>query len=240
MHKFGYTAESLLKDKVEGFEKELESQNKLTTIRIDNLEKYINENNDLDNLREIKFLNFDSEGEAETHVLVNAKLFIDINKLLADFSINLKYLEQESKNKLLEQRKEIILEATKIIEERERIKRNEFQKQMIDQLQTCRTEAVRDVIQLLYQKGLFDNFENKDSVFEKYLAFTDQYLLEKYGNEIKFSDTEVYYLSDLNYSVREDILFRLQEIGYKDVVDMRHRMKLTDSEIEYVLFPQSG
>ena len=73
-------------------------------------------------------------------------------------------------------------------------------------------------------------------MFEKYLNFTDEYLLEKYGKEIKVSEDEIYYISDLKYSVREDIVARLREIGFKDVVDMRHRMKLTETEINFILF----
>ena len=118
IHMFGYSAESLLNEQIHQFQKDLEAQSKLLNVRMYNLEEYINENNDLDNLREIKFK------DGETHILVNAKLFKDINKQLEDLKINQKYLEQESKNKLQEQRKEIILEATNIIDERSRVERN--------------------------------------------------------------------------------------------------------------------
>ena len=55
-----------------------------------------------------------------------------------------------------------------------------------------------EIIQLFYDKGLFDNYKNKDQIFEKYLIFTDEYLLKKYGNEIKIGE-DIYYLSDLDY-----------------------------------------
>ena len=102
-------------------------------------------------------------------------------------------------------------------------------------MEKCKNQAVKDVIQLLYNKGLFDLFENKDQIFHDYLTFTNQYLLEKYGKEIKTSDG-VYYLSDLDYSTREDIVKCLKKDEYKDIVDLKYRMKLTDTEINFILF----
>ena len=72
---------------------------------------------------------------------------------------------------------------------------------------------------------MFDSFENKDQIFKSYLTF----------KEIKTSD-DVYYLSDLDYSTREDIVKCLQKGEYKDIVDLKYRMKLTTSEINFILF----
>ena len=229
VHMFGYSAESLLNDQMQQFQKDLEAQSKLSNLRIDKLEEYINESNDLDNLQEIQFR------DGETHVLVNAKLFKDINKQLEDLKINQKYLEQESKNKLQEQRKEIILEATNIIEERSRVERNKFEKQLITELSTCKTEAIKDTIQILYNKGLFDSYENKDQILQNYLSFSDEYLLKKYGKEIKIGE-DIYYLSDLDYNIRDTIISKLKDNNYTDIVDLKHRMKLTDTEINFILF----
>ena len=102
-------------------------------------------------------------------------------------------------------------------------------------MEKSKNQAVKDVIQLLYSKGLFDSFENKDQIFQSYLTFSNQYLLEKYGTEIKTSDG-VYYLSDLDYSTREDIVKCLKKDEYKDIVDLKYRMKLTTSEINFILF----
>ena len=63
-----------------------------------------------DNLQSVQEINFD---DGETKVVVNAKLFLDINKNIEDLKINLKYLEQDVKNKVLEKKKEIILDAAK-------------------------------------------------------------------------------------------------------------------------------
>ena len=235
IHKFGYSAESLQKDKIENLEKEFESQTKLFNIKLNISDKLEN----FENLQSVQEINFD---DGETKVVVNAKLFLDINKDTAklatqieDLKINLKYLEQDVKNKFLEKKKEIILDAAKLVEEQQTILRNHFERNLILELEKCKNQTVKDTIQLLYNKGLFDSFENKDQIFIEYLYFSDEYLLEKYGTEIKTSDG-VYYLSDLDYSTREDILKCLKIDKYKDIVDLKYRMKLTDTEINFILF----
>ena len=235
IHKFGYSAESLQKDKIENLEKEFESQTKLINIKLidisDKLENFDNLQNTELRVQEI---NFD---DGETKVVVNAKLFLDINKSIEDIKTNLKYLEQDVKNKFLEKKKEIILDAAKLVEEQQTILRNHFERNLISELEKCKNQTVKDTIQLLYNKGLFDSFENKDQIFNEYLYFSDEYLLEKYGKEIKTSDG-VYYLSDLDYSKREDILKCLKVDEYNDIVDLKYRMKLTDTEIDFILFEE--
>ena len=91
-----------------------------------------------------------------------------------------------------------------------------------------RRKIKKEIIQLLYDKGLFDSYPNKDQVFEPYLIFTDEYLLNKYGNEIKINN-DIYYLSDLNYETsRENIIIALIKQEKLDMVDIKYRMKLTD------------
>ena len=107
----------------------------------------------------------------------------------------MKYLEQDIKNKLTEKKKEIISEAVKQANEQQVISHNHFERNIFVELEKCKNQAVKDTIQLLYNKGLFDSFENKDQIFHEYSTFTNQYLLEKYGTEIQTSDG-VYYLSD--------------------------------------------
>ena len=53
--------------------------------------------------------------------------------------------------------------------------------------------------------------------------------------KIKRSDG-VFYLSDLHYSTREDIMKCLKKDEYKDIVDLKHRMKLTDTELNFKFF----
>ena len=232
IHKFGYSAESLQKDKIENLEKELESQTKLLNIKLIDMQSTIN--GMTDNLQSVQEIIFD---DGETKVVVNAKLFLDINKSIEDVKINLKYLEQDVKNKFLEKKKEISLDAAKLVEEQQTILRNHFERSLISELEKCKNQAVKDTIQLLYNKGLFDSFENKDQIFNEYLYFSDEYLLEKYGKEIKTSDG-VYYLSDLDYSTREDIVKCLKRDEYNDIVDLKYRMKLTDTEINFILFKE--
>ena len=229
IHKFGYSAESLQKDKIENLEKEFESQTKLFNIKLINISDKLE---NFENLQSVQEINFD---DGETKVVVNAKLFLDINKNIEDLKINLKYLEQDVKNKFLEKKKEIILDAAKLVEEQQTILRNHFERNLISELEKCKNQTVKDTIQLLYNKGLFDSFENKDQIFIEYLYFSDEYLLEKYGKEIKTSDG-VYYLSDLDYSTREDIVYSLKIDEYKNIVDLKYRMKLTDTEINFILF----
>ena len=70
--------------------------------------------------------------------------------------------------KLLEKRKEIISEAVKQAHEQQAFLRNHFERNIFVELEKCKNQAVKDTIQLLYNKGLFDLFENKDQIFHDY------------------------------------------------------------------------
>ena len=237
IHKFGYSAGNLQQDKIENLEKELESQTKLSNLKLNDMQSTMNGMTDnLQNtegaLRQQE-ISFD---DGETKVVVNAKLFLDINKNIEDLKINIR-IEQDVKKKILEKKKRNNLDAAKLVEEQQTILRNHFERNLISELEKCKKQTIKDVIQLLYNKGLFDSFENKDQIFNEYLYFSDEYLLEKYGKERKTSDG-VYYLSDLDYSTREDILKCLKIDEYKDIVDLKYRMKLTDTEINFILFEE--
>ena len=99
VHKFGYSAESLQKDKSENLQNELESQTKLFNIKLNNISDKLE---NFENLQSVQEINFD---DGETKVVVNAKLFLDINKNIEDLKINLKYLEQDVKNKIFRKEK---------------------------------------------------------------------------------------------------------------------------------------
>ena len=73
----------------------------------------------------------------------------------------MKFLEQETKNKLLEKKKEIILDAAKLIEEQQTKLRNHFERNLILELEKSKNQAVKDVIQLFCKIGLFDSFEKQ-------------------------------------------------------------------------------
>ena len=151
IHKFDYSAENLQKDKIENLENELESQTKLINIKLndvsDKLETYINEFKEQHTelrtemrVEEIQFTN------NETQIVVNAKLFLDINKSREDIKINLKHLEQDIKNKELEKKKEIISEAVKQVNEQQVILRNHFERNLISELEKSKNQAVKDTI----------------------------------------------------------------------------------------------
>ena len=98
----------------------------------------------------------------ETNIIINAKLFLDINKSIEDIKINVKYSEQDIKNKLLEKKKESISEAVTQVNEQQVILRNHFERNLYSELEKSKNQAVKDTIQLLYNRGLFELFENKD------------------------------------------------------------------------------
>ena len=127
------------------------------------------------------------------------------------------------------------MDDAKLVEEQQTILRNHIKSNLISGLEKCKSEAVEDAIQLLYIKGLFDSFESINQKFQPYLTFTNQYLLEKYGTEIRISDG-VYHLSLLDYSTRENLVTCLKKVEYIDTADVKYRRKLTTIEINFILF----
>ena len=100
---------------------------------------------------------------------------------------------------------------------------------ILNSLDQNKITITNNIIQLLYNKGLFDQ------AFANYLTFSESYLKEKYGKTKPTSDGE-YYLSDLEYSTRQSILESLKKDSYKDLVDMKYRMKLTSNGNKFHFF----
>ena len=75
---------------------------------------------------------------------------------------------------------------------------------ILNNLDQNKVTITNNIIQLLYDKSLFDSFPNKDQAFAKYRTFSEIYLKEKYGKTIPTSDCENY-LSDLENSTTESI-----------------------------------
>ena len=144
IHKLCYSAESLQKDKIENLEKELESQTKLINIKLNDMQSTIN--GMTDNLQNVQEINFD---DGETKVVVNAKLFLDINKIIEDLKINLKYLEQDVKNKIFRKEKRNNFGCCQVSGRTTNHFRNHFQRNLISELEKCKNETVKDTIQLL-------------------------------------------------------------------------------------------
>ena len=104
--------------------KKQETQTKLIKLKLNDLSEK--------NFKNGQQLTFDN---GETKVLVNAKMFVDINKSIADMKINLKYLEQDVRNEFLEKKKIIYLVAAKLVKEQQVILRNCFEKNLISELE---------------------------------------------------------------------------------------------------------
>ena len=252
MHKFGYSNDQLKLREYQALKDMIKSQETLSQIAHSKLKE------DLENTRgalhELENHENAIDPQEIQNVLLNSKLIGDIYSQFSDLSNTINKLEQSIKKSLTEQKTTIINEVLNLID------RNNFETlttqnlkftsgpgqpgmilnedemyKIFNSLQNNKITITKDIIQLLYDKGLFDSFPNKDRAFEKYLTFSETYLLEKYGKTIPTSDGE-YYLSDLEYSTRKSIIESLKKDSYTDIVDMRHRMKLTPTEMNFILY----
>ena len=218
------------------FENEIENH-------IENQEKLIEE----------KMLDQTLDPQEVQDVSLNTKLINYIYSQFSDLSKTINKIEENMKKSFTEQRTALVNEVLNLIHN------NSFEMLTVHNLKFLSTPGqagmilnedemyklfnglhenkitiTKNIIQLL-DKGLFDSFPNKDQAFEQYLTFSEAYLLEKYGKTIPTSDGE-YYLSDLEYSTRQSILESLKKDSYKDLVDMKHRMKFTPMEINFILY----
>ena len=187
------------------------------------------------------------------NVLLNTKLLNDIYSQFSDLSKTINKLEQSMKKSFAEQRTALVNEVLNLLHNNSFemlvrnlkflssvgqagmiLNENEINK-IFNNIDQNKITITNNIIQLLYDKGLFDSFPNKDQAFANYLTFSECYLKEKYGKTLPTSDGE-YYLSDLEYSTGQSILDSLKKDSYKDLVDMKHRMKLTPTEINFILY----
>ena len=183
--------------------------------------------------------------------LLNTKLINDIYCQFSDLSKTINKLEQNMKKSFAEQRTALVNEVLNLIHnnsfEMLTVRNLKFISQagMIlneneinnipHSLDQNKITITNNIIQLLHNKGLFDSFPNKDQAFANYLTFSETFLKEKYGKTIPTSDGE-YYLSDLEYSTNQSILESLKKDSYKDLVDLKHRMILPPTEINFILY----
>ena len=133
---------------------------------------------------------------------------------------------------------DILKLATKMIHSEKKMLECETKlEQVQDALSNTVSEGkfIKNMIQLLYDRGLFENFPIKDQVFESYLSFNEDYLLKKYGKEIVL-DGNIYYLSPLEQETpRENIIQGINNNETIDMVDLKHRMELTKIEISRII-----
>ena len=260
LHKFGYSSEQLKLREYQELKDMIKSQEKLAQITHSKLKEDLQRDfeNDTENQVEEKMLDAKAHQTLDPQeiqdVLLNTKLMNDIYSQFSDLSKTINKLEQSMKKTFAEQRTALVNEVLNLIHNNSFemltvrnlkflssvgqagmiLKENEFNN-ILNSLDQNKFTITNNIIQLLYDKGLFDSFPNKDQAFANYLTFSESYLKEKYGKIIPTSDGE-YYLSDLEYSTRQSILESLKKDSYKDLVDMKHRMKLTPTEINFILY----
>ena len=263
LHKFGYSSEQLKLREYQELKDMIKSQEKLAQITHSKLKEDLQRDfeNDIENqekLIEEKILDVKGHQTLDPQeiqdVLLNTKLMNDIYSQFSDLSKTINKLEQNMKKSFAEQRTALVNEVLNLIHNNSfkmlTVRNLKFMSQvgqagMIlnedeinnipNSLDQNKITITNNIIQLLYDKGLFDSFPNKDQAFANYLTFSETYLLGKYGKTIPTSDGE-YYLSELEYSTRQSILESLKKDNFKDLVDMKHRMKLTPTEINFILY----
>ena len=263
LHKFGYSSEQLKLREYQELKDLIKSQEKLAQITHSKLKEDLQRDfeNDIENqekLIEEKMLDAKLHQTLDPQeiqdVLLNIKLMNDIYSQFSDLSKTINKIEQNMKKSFAEQRTALVNEVLNLIHNNSFemltvrnlkflssvgqagmiLNENEINK-IFNSLDQNKITITNNIIQLLYDKGLFGSFPNKDQAFANYLTFSESYLKEKYGKTIPTSDGE-YYLSDLEYSTRQSILELLKKDSYKDLVDMKHRMKLTPTEINFILY----
>ena len=114
-------------------------------------------------------------------------LFFDIQQKLSHCSSEKNKIQQQHKTSLNEQKKNLINEVIEFIQkhtyETLKVENLKFKSsiagetgmilnedevfKLMNSLEKIKSETIKNIIQLFYDKGLFDNFPNKDQVFEK-------------------------------------------------------------------------
>ena len=259
LHKFGYSSEQLKLREYQELKDMIKSQEKLAQITHSKLKDLQRDfENDIKNQVEEKKLDAKLhqtlDPQEVQNVLLNTKLMNDIYSQFRDLSKTISKLEQSMKKSFAEQKTALVIEVLNLIHNNSFemltvrnlkflssegqagmiLNENEINK-VFNNLDQNKITITNNIIQLFYDKGLFDSFPNKDQAFANYLTFSEFYLKEKYGKTIPTSDGE-YYLSDLEYSTRQSILDSLKKDSYKDLVDMKHTRKLTPTEINFILY----
>ena len=260
LHKFGYSSEQLKLREYQELKDMVKSQEKIALKTHSKLKEGLQRDfeNNIENQVEEKMLDAKLHQTLDPqeiqNVVLNTKVINDIYSQFSDLSKTINKLEQNMKKSFAEQRTALTNEVLNLIHN------NSFEMLTVGNLKFMSTPGqagmifneneiniipnsldqnkitiTNNIIQLLYNKGLFDSFPKKDQAFANYLTFSETYLKEKYGKTIPTSDGE-YYLSDLEYSTRQSILESLKKDSYKDLVDMNHRMKITPTELNFILY----
>ena len=241
LHKFGNSSEQLKQREYQELNDMIKSQEKLVQITHSKLKEDLQRDfeNDIENQEKLikeKMLDQILDPHEVQNVLLNTKLINDIFSQFSDLSKTINKLERNMKKSFTEQRTTLVNEVLNLIHnnsfEMLTVRNLKFMstpgqagmivnENEINNILNCldqnKSTITNNIIKLLYDKGLFDSFPNKDQAFANYLTFSEIYLKEKYGKTIPTSDGE-YYLSDLEYSTRQSILESLKKESYKDLL----------------------
>ena len=201
LHEFGYSSEPLNLREYQELKYMIKSQEKLAQITHSKLKEDLQRDfeNDIENQVEEKMLHAKLHQTLDPQefqdVLLNTKLINDIYSQFSDLSKTINKLEQNMKKSFVEQRTAIVNEVLNLIHN------NSFEMLTVRNLKFMSTQGhagmilneneinnilktldqnkitiFNNIIQLLYNKGLFDSFPNKDHAFANYLTFSESYL----------------------------------------------------------------
>ena len=210
LHKFGYSSEQLKLREYQELKDMIKSQEKLAQITHSKLiEDFEDLSENQEKLIEEKMLDQILDPQEVQNVLLNTKLINDIYSQFSDLSKTLNKIEENLKKSLTELRTTLVIEVLNLIHNNcfetltvQNLKflstpcqtgmiLNEDEKNnILNSLDQNKITITNNIIQLLYDKGLFDSFPNKDQAFANCLTFSETYLKEKYGKTLPTSDGE--------------------------------------------------
>ena len=204
LHKFGYSSEQLKLREYQELKDMIKSQEKLAQITHSKVKEDLQRDfeNDIENqekLIEEKILDVKGHQTLDPQeiqdVLLNTKLIKDIYSQFSDLSKTINKLEQSMKKSFAEQRTALVNEVLNLIHNKSfemlTVRSLKFMSQvgqggmiLIEDeinnipksLDQNKITITNNIIQLLYDKGLFDSFPNKDQAFANYLTFSESYL----------------------------------------------------------------
>ena len=200
LHKFGYSSEQLKLREYQELKDMIKSQEKLAQITHSKLKEDLQRDfeNDIENQVEEKMLDAKAHQTLDPQeiqdVLLNTKLMNDIYSQFSDLSKTINKLEQSMKKSFAEQRTALVNEVLNLIHNNSFemltvrnlkflssvgqagmiLNENEI-KNILNSLDQNKITITNNIIQLLYDKGLFDSFPNKDQAFANYLTFSESY-----------------------------------------------------------------
>ena len=196
LHKFGFSSEQLKLRENQELKDMIKSQEKLAQITHSKLKEDLHRDfeNNIENqekLLEEKMLDQILDPQEIQNVLLNTKLINDIYSQFSDLSKFINKLEQIMKKSFTEQRTALVNEVVNLLHNKSfemlTVRKLKFMStpgqagmilneneinNILNSLDQNKNTITNNIIQLLYNKGLFDYFPNKDQAFANYLTFS--------------------------------------------------------------------